>query len=177
MKGRMEKMNESRNMLRQMEPEKVVIGENTFYIYPFPAFTAANMSGEIMALLMPMVAALAPALGSKGNVLDTDVNEALPHLAGAFSSLSGDRVENLLRKLLQQNNVGVQAGGAGTAQWLNDDLSNEVFCMNAQDMFILAYHVIKVNYRGFFEKFGNLSGSVKEKMAQMTAFPGMAPLT
>lgn len=164
-------------MLKQMQPEQVMISGNTFYIYPFPAFIAANMSGEIVSLLMPMIASLAPALGKSKNILDTDVSEAVPYLAGSFSTLSGDKVESLLRKLLLQNNVGVHMDGSKDAQWLTYDLSNEIFCADAQDMFILAYHVIRVNYKGFFEKLGNLSGSVKDKMQQMIGFPGMAPLT
>ena len=36
------------------------IGENTFYIKPFPAFVAANISGDLAAVITPMIGSLAP---------------------------------------------------------------------------------------------------------------------
>lgn len=171
-------MNEARNMLKMMDPERVSVGANTYYIYPFPAFKAANMSGEIISLMMPMISAIAPALGKDKSVLDMEAGEAAPYIAGAFSTLSGDKVEKLLRNLLLSGNVAVQTEGSMDAQMMNEDLSNMLFCAEAQDMFILAWHVIKVNYKGFFGKFGNLSGSatIQQAMQKMTS-PGMGPLT
>lgn len=171
-------MNMARNLSKMMEPKEAAVGGSIFYIYPFPAFKAANISGEVAALLTPMLASVASALGTGGeekHMMDMDIGEAAPHIAGAFSSLSGDKVEKLLRDLLLSGNIGVRTEDMEVHQ-LTEDLSNEVFCGNIQDMFILAYHVIKVNYAGFFEKFGNLSGKVTD-MAQKMGFPGMAPLT
>lgn len=171
-------MNEARNILKMMDPEQVSVGTNVYYIYPFPAFKAANISGEIIALMTPMLSAIAPALGKDKSALDMEVSEAAPYIAGAFSKLSGDKVEKLLRNLLLSGNVAVQMEGGMEAQMMNEDLSNILFCANAQDMFILAYHVIKVNYKGFFEKFGNLSGNAAiQTVMQRMMSPGMAPLT
>lgn len=172
-------MNMARNLSKMMEPKEAPVGGNLFYIYPFPAFKAANISGEVAALLTPMLASVVPALGNGGeekHMMDMDIGEVAPHIAGAFSSLSGDKVEKLLRDLLLSGNIGVRAEAGADPQLLTEDLSNEIFCGNTQDMFILAFHVIKVNYAGFFEKFGNLSGKVTD-MAQKIMFPGMAPLT
>ncbi|RKI90432.1 hypothetical protein D7V94_13440 [Parablautia intestinalis] len=170
-------MNTARNISKMMEPKEASVGGNLFYIYPFPAFKSANISGEIAALLTPMLASLASVVGTGGekHLMDMDIGEAAPHIVGAFSSLSGDKVEKLLRDLLLPGNIGVRTAAGVDPQFLTEDLSNEIFCGNTQDMFILAYHVIKVNYAGFFEKFGNLSGKVAD-MAQKMAFPGMAPL-
>ncbi len=162
--------------VKQMEATRQEIGGNGFYIYPFPAFLSANLSGEIAALLMPMVASVLPAAGGKEDFMDMDAAEAATYLADAFSGLSGDRVENLLRKLLLSGNIGVLTEGSPDARWLTEDLCNEVFCGNTQDMFILAFHVIKVNYAGFFANFGNLSGKAAG-MLRKTGFPGTAPLT
>lgn len=171
-------MNASRNMVRQMEPKVETIGGDTFYIYPFGAMKSANLSGEIIALMMPIIASMAPALGKDKNVMDMDANEVAPYIGNAFSSLNGDKVEAMLRKLLLEGNIGVLKAGASDAEWLNEDLSNELFCGNTQNMFLLAFYVIKVNYSGFFEKLGNLSGNanMQEVMMKM-GFPGMAPLT
>lgn len=168
----------SRNISKMMDPVQKEVGGHSFYVYPFPAFKAANISGEVTALVTPLLASVAAALGMGGiqNMMDMDMKEAAPHIAGAFSMLSGDKVEMLMRKLLLSENVGVHPEGSESAQWLTEELCNEVFCGNTQDMFILAFYVIKVNFSGFFESFGNLFGVVS-RTAEKMGFPGMEPLT
>ena len=46
--------------MKQMEVTEKQIGESTFYIKPFPAFTAVNISGELAAILSRCWAALLP---------------------------------------------------------------------------------------------------------------------
>ena len=41
------------NNLKQLETREVNVGENIFYIRPLPAFKAANMTGELAALVLP----------------------------------------------------------------------------------------------------------------------------
>ncbi len=166
---------------KQMESTVQKIGNNTFYIYPFPAFTSANLSGEIAGLLTPLVTQVAAAVGmsKEKSVMDMDVSKIAPQITGAFSSLSGDKVERLLRKLLLEENVGIMPEGESHAVWLNEEICNVVFSGSTQDMFILAFYVIKVNYADFFGKFGSLYGNAKEILQEKmkTAFPGMEPLT
>ena len=57
-------MNEARNIVKMMQPTEQKIGGNTFYIYPLPAFTAANLSADVISLLAPLVGGIAGALGS-----------------------------------------------------------------------------------------------------------------
>ena len=40
--------------MKQLESREVTIGENKFYIRPMPAFKAANISGELANLVMPI---------------------------------------------------------------------------------------------------------------------------
>ncbi|MBQ4121647.1 MAG: hypothetical protein IJD35_06500, partial [Clostridia bacterium] len=49
--------------MKQMEVTEKKIGESTFYIKPFPAFVSANISGELAALITPMLSGLAPLVG------------------------------------------------------------------------------------------------------------------
>ena len=90
------------NNLKQLETREVNVGENIFYIRPLPAFKAANMTGELAALVLPLVSGLAPLLSAvdtekEGNgLLDIKVEDAAPAIAGAFSSLDGDKVEKIL---------------------------------------------------------------------------------
>lgn len=158
-------MNSSRN-LRIIEPVQVTVGGIDFAIYPFPAFKAANISGDIMGLLVPMLGALVPLFNKESDVLDTDVENAAPAIAGAFNTLSGDKVELLLRKLLTDHSnivTEIEDETDHTKQiFLTEEVINTygLFCGDVQEMYILAFQVLKVNYAGFFEKIGNLSGTL-----------------
>lgn len=44
--------------LKQLEPKKETIGGLNFYIRPFPAMVAANLTGDLASLLTPVLAAL-----------------------------------------------------------------------------------------------------------------------
>lgn len=158
--------------MKRLEVTEKRIGENVFYLKPFPAFTAANISGELAALITPMVSGLAPLLGGKANAADimsVELEDAAPAITGAFSSLSGDKVERLMRKLLIDNqNISVDNPENGRIEILTMDLANEIFCGEVQDMFLLCFEVIKINFGGFFKKlgaqFGDLQG-LAEKVA------------
>lgn len=79
--------------MRRMQTIEKVIGENTFYIRPFGAFAAANISGELAALLSPILAGIAPLFGgldtgdggsdATANPLDMDIEEATAVTLGA----------------------------------------------------------------------------------------------
>lgn len=159
--------------MKQMEPRKVTVGENDFFIRPLPAFRAANLTGELAALVVPLVTGLTPLLGlvdtdkeGKG-LLDVNVEDAAPAITAAFSSLSGDKVEEILKHLLiAGKNIAVELPGE-KVQVLTEDLANEVFCTDVQDMFILAFEVIRTNYNGFFKKLGTRFGRVAELAEKM----------
>ena len=143
--------------MRRMQTIEKVIGENTFYIRPFGAFAAANISGELAALLSPILAGIAPLFGgldtgdngsdAAANPLDMDIEEAMPAISSALSTISGDKVERMMRRLLiDQQNISVQGEDTdGNTVILDKDLADEVFCGELQDMFILCYEVIKLN--------------------------------
>lgn len=152
--------------LKQMEATKVKVGSNNFYIKPFPAFKAANLTGELASVLSPLIGALAPLIGdeSKGKgLMDVDVNEAASALAGV-TAIDGNRIEKLMQKLLLQGNIVIEYEDENDEvqqETLDKDLADEVFCGEVQDMFVLAVHVIKLNFNGFFSKLATLSGKVE----------------
>ena len=158
--------------MKQFEPKNVEVNGYNFYIYPFPAFKAANMSGELVSVLGPALSGIASLYGGDAdkegsNLLDIDVEKSAPAIAGAFSSVSGDKIEGLLRKLLiSGRNITVDI--EDETVYLTEDYLNEIFCGSVESMYILAFHVIKANFGGFFKKFKNLSGIV-EKISKMTA--------
>ena len=159
--------------MKQLESREVTVGENIFYIRPLPAFKAANLSGELAALVLPLVTGLTSLIPAgttaenMGNGLfDIDVKDAGPAISAAFSSLSGDKIEAILKHLLiAGKNISVEVPGE-RVQILTEDLANEVFCEDVQDMFILAFEVIRTNYNGFFKKLGGRFGRVVEALKQ-----------
>ena len=180
--------------MKRMETTEKTIGENTFYIRPFAAFTATNISIELSAILSPMLGSMGALVGgidmnnamrtantgldngdgtveeeggSISDIMNMDMEKLLPAIAGAFGSLSGDKLERLMRRLLvDYQNVSVQGMDTeGRVVILNKDLADEIFCGDIQDMFILCIEVIKVNFSGFFRKLGVQFGRQLRAMA------------
>ena len=96
--------------LRQTEPKKETIGDYNFYIKPFPAMVAANLTGDLASLLTPVLAALLPLVGN-GNenqeddnadsgLMDIDVDQAAASMAKSMEGFSGQRVESMMKKFL-----------------------------------------------------------------------------
>lgn len=151
--------------MKQLEPKRVVIGDVAFAIYPFGAIYAANLSGELGKFLGPLAAGALPLIGSGNDVMEMDLKDAVPLVAGAFNTLDGDRVEMLLKKLLtDRGNISCQyrdeTTGKAVQEVLTEDLADAIFCQDIYGMYRLAAEVINVNFSGFFRKllgqFGNL---------------------
>lgn len=151
--------------MKQLEPKVEKVGELKFYITPFPAFKAANLTGELASVLAPLLGVLAP-LVNDGDLMDVDVSKAAEAMANC-TAINGDKLEKLMQKLLLGGHIVTEVeneDGEVEGQRLDMDLANEIFCGEVQDMFILCFHVIKLNFNGFFKKFAGLSG--KEKPAE-----------
>ena len=152
--------------MKQFDPKDVTVSGHQFHIFPFGAFKAANLSGEIAQIAIPLITAITalPSGGKEENPLDRDLSEITPALSGAFDSLSGDKVESLLKKLLTQSkNIAIDRED-GEAVYLTEEMVNEIFCCDIVGIYQLAFEVIRFNFGGFFGKLGNLSGSVTEKV-------------
>ena len=164
-------------MSKQMEVTKKKIGDYTFYIKPFPAFVAANISGELSQVIGPVIGSAAPlftkvADNSVDDIMNMEMDDALPIFTNALSTLSGDKFERLMRRLLVENkNISVRGElTEDDTELLDMDLANEIFCGELQDMFLLCFEVIKINFSGFFRKiagqFGNLQGFTEKIIEQ-----------
>ena len=148
--------------LKQMEAQKVNIGDNVFYIKPFSAFKAANITGELASVLSPLIGVFASLIGDNpySSLMDVDVNKAAEALSGT-TLISGDKLEALMSKLLLGDHIVIEYeddDGKTHQEKLKKDLADEVFCGDVQDMFVLCIHVIKLNFNGFFGKLATLSG-------------------
>ena len=172
--------------LKQLEPKKETIGGLDFYIRPFPAMIAANLTGDLASLLTPVLAALMPLVGNDSNkdeghgedggLLNMDVNDAAASISKSMEGFSGKKVESMMKKLLiTYENVIVglpveDEDGVKTGEYeqeiLDMDIVNEIFCGDVQDMFILAFYVIRLNFNGFFKRLAGPSGKAGEAIAK-----------
>lgn len=147
--------------LKQLEPIMEQIGKFNFYITPFPAMKAANMTGELTGVAGPIIGCILPLAGGVSSLGDIDVVKAAQALQ--YANIDGDKLERLSRKLILGGNVVVEyideETGKKEAERLTEDLANEIFCGEVQDMFVLCVHVIKINFGGFFEKLLNQFGA------------------
>ena len=166
--------------MKRMKTVEKQIGDSIFYIKPFPAFTAASISGDLVALIgsnKGTEEGEVPQPENEGaeefNIMDTDLDKALPAFSSALSSLSGEKIESFMKKLLIENkNVSVESEITdGEVKILTMDLANEIFCMDLQDMFVLCFEVVKINYGNFFKKLGGRFGNLTESIQKMA--PGM----
>lgn len=154
-------------VVKQAEVKEVQIGDNIFYLRPFPAFKSVHMTGELSKLAGPLLAALVP-LMEDGNSLDSNISEIIPLIGSAFYSLSGDNLERIMKELLiNSKNVSVEIEGEENPEILTNALADELFCCDTQDMFILAFYVIKYNFSGFFSKLESRFGKAFGKLQSM----------
>lgn len=147
-------------MLRQAKTTKEKIGDNTYYIKPFPAFKSANISGELVSVLAPLLSAIVPLVSGNGSIADVDINEAATALMKC-ATINGEKVETLTKLLLLGGHITVEyenENGDVASDRLDEDLVNELFCGSVQDMFVLCIHVIRINFGGFFAKMQIPSG-------------------
>ncbi len=156
--------------LKQLEPVVETVGDYKFYITPFPALKAANMTGELASLMLPLFGALAPLVkdsekkedsGKKENgLMDIDAGEAATAIASSVT-IDGNKMEKLIQKFLLGGHITVvleDDDGEPEGYRLDMDILNEIFCGEVQDMFILCFYVIRINFSGFFGKLAGLSG-------------------
>lgn len=164
--------------MKQLETVQKTIGGNTFFIMKFGAFKAANLSGKLIGLIAPVMASLMPLVGKDVSMLDQNIENVVPLIAGAFSQLEGNKVEVLLKELLLGGNISVQLEGETDVKRLTEDVVNEIFCGDVQDMFLLAGEVVRVNYQGFFKKMQSQFGIQNElltKVQKMTSTVSSTP--
>ena len=93
-----------------------------------------------------------------------------------MEGFSGSKVESMMKKLLiAHKNVVVELPvmdeddvetGEYSQEILDMDIVNEIFCGDVQNMFILAFYVIRLNFNGFFERLAGPSGKAGEAIAK-----------
>ena len=151
--------------MKNVEPLHKQIGEYEFHIHPFSAFKSANVGGELISVISPILVSVLPALtggsdDTEKSIFDIDISSAMPSIMQACSSLDGDKLEGILKSLIcKHRNIAFNSAESSKVVWLTEDEADDIFRASIEDMFVLAFEVIKLNFKGFFKNLGNLSGS------------------
>ena len=154
-----------------LNTKEVQIDGISFFISPFPVFTAARITAQLSKVLSPILGGVIALLGSEdetGEDTEKDLSEnvvaAIPAFTAAMQGLSPVEFEKLARELLvNSRNIAFKNQDYPNGDILTEDAVNAIFAGNTQNMYILAFHVIKENYGGFFGKFKLPSGNAKVK--------------
>lgn len=156
-----------------MVPTKVTYGNAEYAIYPFPAMTAAGISGDVARFAGPIVAGVAPILfDGSGNgktdalsaLMNTDIKDLGPMINTALSTLGKDNVQKILSELLlDYGNIAVEyrdETGKLIQCRLTKEVADEIFIGQLDIMFSLCIDVINLNYKGFFTSLIDRSGGL-----------------
>ena len=153
-----------------LKTKEVQIDGTSFFISPFPVFTAARITAQLGKVLSPVLGGLIALVAADDSGDDTDdvskddVAAAIPAFSSALQSLDPAEFEKLARELLvNSRNIAFKNEDFPKGDILTEDAVNSLFAGNTQGIYILAFHVIKENYSGFFEKFKSPSGNAKIK--------------
>lgn len=162
--------------MKRTDNKKVTLGGYNFYIHPFGAMRAANISGELVGFASPLIAALVSLLGdndeneSVSSVLEMDISEAARYVVPAFNGIKGDTVEKLLRLLLiKYQNIAFDTDEDKVTSWLDENDLDMIFVGQLQNMYMLAWEVIKVNFGGFFDLLSSQSGNQERLLGAISA--------
>ena len=156
--------------------EKTIDGYK-FCIFPFGAWSAQRIGFGLKDILTratgDAIPELVKALKTMGkeNSLDMEVGaEMAAVIFKVLRDLNADAAENILKELLiKHGNITVTpVDTPGNTVKLDLSVSDTIFCGDLQNMYILAAHVILVNYASFFGKgaslFGELIDDIKIRM-------------
>ena len=148
--------------MRQLEPKRVTIGEIEYAIYPFGAFDAAAISGDLAKMIGPLLVGVLPFIDEKGKPA-ADLSNLGPALNMALASLDGEKLQSMLRQLLiVKKNINCEYRddtGQIVQKLLTIELANEIFVGNLDEMVQLAVEVVNFNFAGFFTQMLTLFGS------------------
>lgn len=153
-------------MLKSITPTTVTYDGIDFAIFPFPAMTAAMISGDLAQFVGPIIAGVIPIIGegnsaeeigenSVDRMLSMSNTELLPCLNAALSTLNGENVQKILTELLiKHGNINCEYSdevtGVRKQEKLTRSLLDELFIGRLDSMLMLALDVVKLNFADFF---------------------------
>lgn len=175
-------------MLKSITPTTVTYDGIDFAIFPFPAMTAAMISGDLAQFVGPIIAGVITIIGEGNSVEEIGENsvdkmlsmsneELLPSLNVALSTLSGENVQKILTELLiKYGNINCEYSdevtGVRKQEKLTRSLLDELFIGRLDSMLMLALDVVKLNFADFFtgilSQYGSRQVASKNRISNST---------
>lgn len=175
-------------MLKSITPTTVTYDGIDFAIFPFPAMTAAMISGDLAQFVGPIIAGVIPIIGggnseeeigenSIDRLLSMSNAELLPSLNAALSTLNGENVQKILTELLiRYGNINCEYSdevtGVRKQEKLTRSLLDELFIGRLDSMLMLALDVVKLNFADFFtgilSQYGSRRAASKNRISNST---------
>ena len=161
--------------LALFEVKEKKIGDNTFYVRPFPVLQALELLGDLQAVFTTGL--------EKFDVKDDGRKDGAPKsfleknatigaaIAGIGENLKGPALVGFAKRLLDSNYVSVKRAGEAEPVRLTADVYNNIFSGNLKQLIELLYFiVVDVNFADFFElvpsHIGTLLSNAKEQLQQ-----------
>lgn len=140
---------------KQLRPHPYTVNEIPYSVTPFSAMDSIVVLGDIIGLISPALAGMAPAfLANKGGAKEKLANISIDELVDAISRLNGKNIATLAKELLiDYGNVvfhDPEDPNRSNYQVLDMDSFNEIFCLDLASVLELCGFVIKMNYGNFF---------------------------
>lgn len=132
------------------------------YVMKIPAFTATRVFTDIQKIIAgPFTSLFAAALLNPTS--SDELANLGAHVAAASEKLDGDKIERLMRLLLDPNYVSIQRGDEKPEK-LTENAVNMYFA-GIEDVIQVAMEVAKYNFAGFPKLFASLIGQARERVA------------
>lgn len=161
--------------LASFEVKEKKIGDNTFYVRPFPVLQALELLGDLQAVFTTGLEKFdvkddAQKDGAPKSFLEKNVTLGAA-IAGIGENLKGPALVGFAKRLLDPEYVSVKRAGAAEPVRLTTDVYNNIFSGRLKQLIELLYFiVIDVNFADFFElvpsHIGSLMNIAKEQLQQ-----------
>ena len=143
---------------KQLRPQPFTVSGVPYNVTPFSAMDSIVILGDMLGIISPMLASLAPAMlaeRGKGNKTKAAMqNITVDDISAGLVKLNGETLSKVMKELLIEfGNVtfhDLDDPNRANYEILTLDAFNELFCLNLGAALELCSHVIKMNFGSFF---------------------------
>lgn len=153
--------------LANVEIKEKEIGENVYFVRPFPPQNSLELLGDLQAVV---TSSLDTAVDKKDDiesnteeesVLDRNINIGAI-ISGVGKNLKGPVLVNFANRIINKDFISIKRPSDETPVKLEKNISDNIFAGRLKEMIQLMYFVLEVNYADFFENLPDLSGILQE---------------
>lgn len=143
--------------LAELNIQEKTIGDNRYYVRPFPALMALELLGDLQAVLTGAVGRSISDDVEVGSFLDKKINMGAA-IAAIGQQLKGPVLVSFAQRLILEDYISVKRLGKEEPERLSKLLFNNIFQRNLKELFELVFFILEVNYSDFFDGLPDLSG-------------------